>query len=527
MDRKQFELASWQGLPFFGALILYALMVLRFDFVCDDAFISFRYARNFAHGAGLRYNLGVEPPVEGYSNFLWVLTMSLFEAVGADVAVASRLISVAFGASLLGMLMLFLYRRVHGSYWSAGMGAIFLASLPPFSVWSTGGLETVPFAFLLFATFERLLGDEHRPKGIQAGVLGLLCGLIRTDGAFYALLIIGLALLTGILTRRKETLRATAEAAAILIAGMTLYVAWRYSYYGDYVSNTARAKLSMSALSLQRGLRYAISFILTFPSIAFVILVSPWILRGERRRLAWHALGMVIGIFLASILVGGDFMSMGRLMVPALPFVTILFALVICTVLGQPITWARGMRAVGFTAAAIGLSILPAFNLHVVPKSARERFHFRWNTPHHVSEYEHWQEMKRNAVLWTMLGKALARYTHPGESLVFHGIGAVGYYSNLFIYDQYGLTSREVALRKVGETPASAGHEKRVEPAFFVKHEPTYLLANVVLLRGAAQVFVEEEIDVEGHRYRTRLIPLSPQDGFPENAGLYLVQRDE
>ena len=236
---------------------------------------------------------------------------------------------------------------------------------------------------------------------------------------------------------------------------------------------------------------------------------------------------MVIGIFLSAILVGGDFMSMGRLLVPALPFVTVLFALAICTVLGQPITGARRTTAVGLTAVAIGLSILPAFNLHVVPKSARERFHFRWNTPHHVSEYEHWQDMKRNTARWTMLGKALARYTHPGESLVFNGIGAVGYYSDLFIYDQYGLTSREVALRKVGETPASAGHEKRVEPAFFVKHEPTYLLANITLLGGAAQAFVEEEIDVEGHRYRTKLIPLSPEDGFPENTGLFLVQRDE
>ena len=49
--------ATLAGLP------LYALLVARFDFVCDDAFISFRYARHLAGGLGLRYNLGVEPPV--------------------------------------------------------------------------------------------------------------------------------------------------------------------------------------------------------------------------------------------------------------------------------------------------------------------------------------------------------------------------------------------------------------------------------------------------------------------------------
>ena len=39
------------------ALALYALLAWRLDFVCDDAFISFRYARNLAEGHGLRFNL--------------------------------------------------------------------------------------------------------------------------------------------------------------------------------------------------------------------------------------------------------------------------------------------------------------------------------------------------------------------------------------------------------------------------------------------------------------------------------------
>src|SRR3954470_13240280 len=35
----------------------------------DDAFISFRYARNWVTGKGLVYNAGER--VEGYTNFLW------------------------------------------------------------------------------------------------------------------------------------------------------------------------------------------------------------------------------------------------------------------------------------------------------------------------------------------------------------------------------------------------------------------------------------------------------------------------
>ena len=41
-----------------GVGVAYALLVARFWFVCDDAWISFRYARHLAEGVGLRFNPG-------------------------------------------------------------------------------------------------------------------------------------------------------------------------------------------------------------------------------------------------------------------------------------------------------------------------------------------------------------------------------------------------------------------------------------------------------------------------------------
>ncbi len=52
-------------------LSAHAALVLKFWWVTDDAYISFRYARNLALGEGLRFNVWEQPPVEGYSNFLW------------------------------------------------------------------------------------------------------------------------------------------------------------------------------------------------------------------------------------------------------------------------------------------------------------------------------------------------------------------------------------------------------------------------------------------------------------------------
>ena len=64
----------------------YVLLADRFWFVTEDAFISFRYAQNWALGHGPRYNLGDQLPVEGYSNFLWVAVCPVVEWLGGSVA---------------------------------------------------------------------------------------------------------------------------------------------------------------------------------------------------------------------------------------------------------------------------------------------------------------------------------------------------------------------------------------------------------------------------------------------------------
>ena len=58
-----------------GTLFLAALTAWQFAspaFAIDDAWISFRIARNLLEHGALTFNLG-RPPVEGMTNFLWTL----------------------------------------------------------------------------------------------------------------------------------------------------------------------------------------------------------------------------------------------------------------------------------------------------------------------------------------------------------------------------------------------------------------------------------------------------------------------
>ena len=64
---------SWWGVPV--VLIAGVVDAIAIRWTCDDAFISFRYARNLVRGHGLVFNPG--EAVEGYTNFLWTLGLAL------------------------------------------------------------------------------------------------------------------------------------------------------------------------------------------------------------------------------------------------------------------------------------------------------------------------------------------------------------------------------------------------------------------------------------------------------------------
>ena len=81
----------WVALALLGLCL--AGHALHYDYVVDDAFISFRYAQNFLQGHGLVYNPGER--VEGYTNFLWVLLVALGMVAGADPAPPARFLTIA------------------------------------------------------------------------------------------------------------------------------------------------------------------------------------------------------------------------------------------------------------------------------------------------------------------------------------------------------------------------------------------------------------------------------------------------
>jgi hypothetical protein len=107
-------------------------------FICDDAYISFRYARNLAEHGTLAFNL-VAPRelIEGYTNFLWVLLLALGDAAGVAPEVLAPWLTQAACWRALAMAC-WLLRGLRGG-WIALVPALLLACSPEFMVWGRAG----------------------------------------------------------------------------------------------------------------------------------------------------------------------------------------------------------------------------------------------------------------------------------------------------------------------------------------------------------------------------------------------------
>lgn len=500
-------------------VVVHALLAWRFDWVCDDAYISFRYARNLAHGLGPVYNPLRPPPVEGYSNFLWVVWLALFERLGIDVVAVARLSSALCSALLVGWIARFSARRFDSD--AAGLGAgLFAATLPSMAVWATGGLAAAPLALAVFGTYATLLGDQERPRGIAAGGLALAAGLLRADGAAFAALALAAGALVWLRRGREARLgRALAVATVVLVAGVGTHVAWRLAYYGDWLPNTARVKAGFSPARLARGLDYVVAWGLAVPSLPLALLTGVRRWRGGPADVGVPVLVVVAGTLAYAVWVGGDFMPFGRFVLPCVPFVALLLAAALAALLRA----GRSGPALGLAALCVGLSLSSAFELDAVPASWRERFHFRRDR-RFQGEVAQWREMKTNREKMELLGRALARATTPGESIVLGGTGATGYYCDLTVFDKYGLVTPEVVRRGEVRPDASPGHDLRVQESFFFPYRPTYWGALLAPqgspidwgLPGPHDPW-RKVASVEEH-------PLDPAEGFPPDTVLRLVR---
>lgn len=477
---------AWALLVPVVGLSLYYAWSLRW--IGDDAFISFRYAKNLAEGHGLVFNAGAR--VEGYTNFLWTVLMAGFVLVGIHPGQASIVLGLASLAACLlltaRLLSLALATRDPGRAralsgalpsapegatrgarppWLVSIAAVLLAGNYTFASWGTSGLETMTASALVLLAVERASVGALAAAGLSA----IAATMMHPDHALFyvalgAVLLLErrpFALARRLLVRegRRELVREALRGWRRSLVGYALpfvgvylpYFAWRTLYYGDWFPNTYYAK-SGSEWYLSQGLEYLGVSGLSGGIWAMVLLALLGLWPYRRTLVARFTL-VALPLYLFYVAkIGGDFM-LGRLLCPALPFVFLMGELALVAA-----TTARG-----WLGPALGLVALPLAALAATPALVVRPF----EKYHYIADERTFYLLKSFSPLVVD-----SYYWHQAEALnqafekaprpPVYGAGSVGilgYHTGMPMFDYFGLTEPSVAHMRI-KRRGRPGHEK-------------------------------------------------------------------
>jgi arabinofuranosyltransferase len=229
-----------------GAAIALVVGWRTFWFLCDDAFIEFRYVSNSALGHGYVWNAPPFRPVEGYTSFLWIALLDLvWRVLRVAPPESANVVSLLFNLGSLTRIVSLVDRLPLSTrlapYRLQVLGGVFALTLTnrAFLGWTSSGLETSMVTFLILGWMVEALTSTTGSDALKAlfplATWATLLALARPDGYLYAaatLLIIAL----------HARLRPASLLAATPLLAVLVHVLWRRGFYGYWLPNSYYAK---------------------------------------------------------------------------------------------------------------------------------------------------------------------------------------------------------------------------------------------------------------------------------------------
>ena len=428
----------------------------------DDAYISYRYARNLAEGYGLVYNPGEY--VEGFTNILWTLLVALGVRLGLEAPAVGHFLGLLSGLGALFATWVYASTGLPRSQlWVGALAPWLLLSATPFPVWATSGMETLLFT----AAATAALAAQARGRIGAASVWLAVATLTRPEGALLALVVFGVHFATagirspatrgtrspatrgirspatrgirspatrGIRSPATRGIRSPRALVPVLawLAVPVLLTAFRLAYYGSPLPNTFYAKVG--GIPIESGLAYLARFL---ADGSLVLIPAAAVVVGRKRW--WAGIAWVLALSAYVVAIGGDAFGQWRFLLPCLP---VLAALSLRGAL-------RAFTLSPWAGAALGLTVPGAALWMVLGGAAQDEFPgsaARWDMLARVDQgNRNFEEVGRRRA-------ELLRAETPAPRLVASGaIGSFGYYSRLPILDYFGIVDPEVARSPASE----------------------------------------------------------------------------
>lgn len=432
----------------------------------DDVYIVYRYARNLANGTGFVFNPGER--VEGVSCFLWTVMLAPFAALGVPLPRIAPVLGAACG---LGSIVL--VARMQAEYqgrqrlmWRDLLPALLLASSPYFLYWSVGALEAVPFTLLVTLALRDHMREMRERTRFPRSALWLTLAAMTRPEAPVLIVLLGAARLFEAHTQHWPAAdrRAGARWLMVLLGILGPFFAWRYFYFGEWLPNTYYAKLGAplherASVGLTYVGRWAASLLPHFGmagwalrSLGLQIMILLTLLLGlalrdtQLRAAALIALGLV----LAGIYEGGDWMPMYRFMVPVLPALALVSAAAL-------LNFAARGRAGQYLGIALVVVLLLAAGDTAYRERNGDRGLLRVNRGYQHAHQE--------------VGAYIAAHGFAGETVAVMDIGMIGWLAaRQRIVDISGLTDRVIAHATGGFL------NKRYAASYIFDQRPRYMV---------------------------------------------------
>ena len=320
------------------------LLLMRYAWLLDDAFVYFRYVDNLLFlERGLVFNEGEY--VEGFSSPLWALALVPLRATGMNWWLIVRLLGVV---SFVGFWLLMLSLRgatVERGQPSLNFPLLYLAFLYGPLCYFTSGMETGWVQVLAVAYALHIF----RPGLLTPQILVGLSPMVRHELALPFLAVLAWS------WWRERRLPFTTALVGFGVGGA--YLLFRIWYYADLLPNTFYLK---NGTQLSWGLTYLHDTLVVYGVyvLAPVLLILGLLLRRRGvdvamgQRLLLLAMAAMVVAYVVKI--GGDGRHYRYLAFP--------FCLAICASAGLPeralATFAPGLRSASVTAVGLALALV-------------------------------------------------------------------------------------------------------------------------------------------------------------------------
>lgn len=454
------------------AAVVLVFHAFVFNFVTDDAYISFVYSRNLAEHGELVFNPG--DYVEGYTNFLWTVLIGLGMIAKIPPEWSSKVLSAAAAVGTLWFAHVSVERALgRRTPWSA-LPAGLLALSSGFACWTSGGLETQLFTLLCTIAIEGVVAAEDSRGLRRAGIALALAAMTRPEGLIVAAVVGLTRLICNAFAKRRVIGRTELIAAACFLGIWAPWFAWRWWYYGWPFPNTyyVKAHGPWASPALAKQMHDAgMYYIWAWLNQTKLIWVLPIVLVGlttARTKTPRFTLGLVCTLIAAvyipyTISVGGDFMGLHRFIMPL--FVIAAIALT----LGLEWINAR-VKHVGLAIAVVMIGAFAFSQYQLTEKSL---------APNNLAS-DHGIDTPAFLIVYTedraAIGRAMQPCFRADDFSIVGGAGAQPYFGRMQAIDVFGLVSSRVAHEEP-RIRARAGHTKFARDTLLADYDPTFIFS--------------------------------------------------